>query len=234
MNVTEQDYQLLSQYVDGELSPPEVQQLTQRLNAEPALQACLVELQTLQSCLQDTYRAAATGPVPERITALFEETPARIVPLPHRRIANWGFALAASLVVAVAATQLAQQGPQPGTDTALSIALDNSPSRGSGWETLSDGRQLRPVLSFQGSSGAWCREYLLTDGKANWHGVACRNDGTWTTAVLANTEISDSTTEYRPAGAGDSDAVVAFIDLNAADIPLDAHQEAQLIARTWQ
>jgi len=234
MDVTEQDYQLLSQYVDGELSPPEASQLLQRLSAEPELQACLVELQTLQGCLQRTYSAAATGPVPGRITALLEDTPTRIVPLPHRRVANWGFALAASLVVAVAATQLAQQNPQAGADTALSIALDNSPSRGSGWETLADGRQVRPVLSFQGTSGNWCREYLLTDGDADWHGVACRDGDTWTTAVLASTHITDTSTEYRPAGAGDSDAIATFIDINAAGIPLDARQEAEQIARTWQ
>ena len=234
MDVTEQDFQLLSQYLDGELSPPEAGQLQQRLSAEPGLQTCLAELQTLQSTLQNTYHAAAADSVPQRITSLLQDSPARIVPLPHRRVANWGFAMAASLFVAVAATQLARQDQQPGMDSALSIALDNSPSRGSGWETLSDGRHVRPVLSFQGTSGAWCREYLLTDGTADWHGVACREGGTWTTAVLADTKITDSTAQYRPAGAGDSDAVSAFIDLNAADIPLDARQEAELIARTWQ
>jgi hypothetical protein len=155
------------------------------------------------------------------------------VPLPHRRLANWGFALAASLVVAVAATQLVQQGSQPSADTMLSAALDNI-SRGSGWETLADGRNVRSVLSFQSTSGAWCREYLMADGDAAWHGVACRQDEGWATAVLASTELAESSTEYRPAGATDSVDIANFIDLNAADIPLDARQEAELIARDWQ
>tara|TARA_R110001592_G_scaffold126336_1_gene337454 strand:- start:76946 stop:77650 length:705 start_codon:yes stop_codon:yes gene_type:complete len=234
MHVTEQDYELLSQYLDGELSPVETSQLEQRLTAELGLQACLTELQTLQGRLQNIYSDAAVGPVPANISALLQDSPARTVPLPQRRVAIWGLALAASLVVAVAATQLAQQNQQPDMNSALSVALDNSPSRSSGWETLSDGRRVRPILSFQGTSGAWCREYLLTDGNADWHGVACRNDGTWATAVLASTKIMAITTEYRPAGAGDSDAIAAFIDENAADIPLDARQEAELIARSWQ
>ena len=234
MHVTEQDYEILSQYLDRELSPIEASQFEQRLTAEPGLQACLTELQTLQGRLQDTYSDASVGPVPTNISALLQDSPVRIVPLPHRRVANWGFALAASLVVAVAATQLVQQNQQPGVDSALSVALNNSPSRGSGWDTLSDGRQVRPVLSFQGTSGAWCREYLLTDGKADWHGVACREGATWTTTVLASTELTAPTTEYRPAGADDSDVIAAFIDKNAADIPLDARQEAELIARSWQ
>ena len=234
MDVTEQDYELISQYLDKELSQADASRLEQRLAAEPGLQASLNELQTLQARLQDTYNAAAAGSVPEEITALLHDTPVRIVPLPHRRVANWGFALAASLVVAVAATQLVQQSHQPGADAALSIALDNSPSRGSGWETLSDGRNIRPVLSFQSTAGAWCREYLLIDGAADWRGVACRDGGTWTTTVLASTELATSSTEYRPAGAGDSDVIAAFIDQNAADIPLDARQEAELIARSWR
>jgi hypothetical protein len=234
MDVTEQDYELLSQYLDRELSAADASQLEQRLAAEPGLQACLRELQALQSRLQDTYNDAAAGPVPAEITSLLQDSPVRIVSLPHRRVANWGFALAASLVVAVAAIQLVQYSKQPGADNALSIALDNSPSRGSGWETLSDGRNIRPVLSFQSTSGAWCREYLLSDGDADWRGVACRDGDTWATAVLANVELASPTAAYRPAGADDADAIAAFIDQNAADIPLDARQEAELIARRWQ
>jgi len=64
--------------------------------------------------------------------------------------------------------------------------------------------------------------------------VACRDGDTWATTVLANVELAAPAAEYRPAGAGDSDAIAAFIDENAADIPLDARQEAELIARRWQ
>jgi hypothetical protein len=234
MNMTEQDYELLSQYLDQELSPADANQLEQRLVAETALQAKLAELQTLQYQLQDTYSNAAAGPVPSDISALLQDSPPRIVQLPHRRVANWGFALAASLVVAVAATQLAQQSQQPGIDTLLSVALDNNPSRGSGWETLADGRNVRPVLSFQDTSGAWCREYLLTDKGTDWHGVACRDGDAWTTTVVASTELGDSSAAYRPAGASDSDTIADFIGLNATDIPLDARQEAELIARGWE
>ena len=234
MDVTEQDYELLSQYLDKELSPADATRLEQRMAAEPVLQATLTALDHIQNRLQSAHSDLADGPVPQRVAALLQDTPPQIVPLPHRRVANWGFALAASLVVAVAATQLAQQPAAPGVDTLLSAALETSPSRGSGWETLADGRQIRSVLSFQSTSGNWCREYLMADGEAGVHGVACRDGENWMTTVVAKADLKDSSPQYRPAGAADAEAIANFIDQNASDIPLDARQEAELIARGWQ
>ncbi len=253
MNATEQDYELLSQYLDQELSPATVRQLEQRLATEPRLQALLGRLQVVQRELQQTYNQASIGPVPASVTALLQDPaaqatdtlsnnnlssdiPSNVVSLPRKRTPAWGFALAASLVVAASAT-LVSQWEQPsgaGVDSALSLALENTPSRGSGWETLGDGRMLRPVLSFQSSTGSWCREYLLADGKDGWHGVACRGDNGWDTMVVASARVTGSAAEYRPAGATDSTQVADFIDRNAAGIPLDATEEAQVMDRAWQ
>ena len=151
MNITEQDYELLSQYLDRELPPAMQEQLERRLAAEPQLQAVLGRLQALQSQLQASYGQLAGGPVPERTLALLQGAPAQaaqqpqaqVIQLPRKRNMNWGFALAASLVVAASATlvsQWEQPSVQPGADALLAVALENTPSRGNGWETLSDGR----------------------------------------------------------------------------------------------
>jgi len=247
MNITEQDYELLSQYLDRELPAGESEQLELRLAAEPQLQAALGRLQALQSRLQAAYGELGQGPVPARTLALLQQAPAqasqqplptaKVVQLPAKRAVNWGFALAASLVVAVSATlvsQWDQQSAQSGADTLLAAALESTPSRGTGWETLSDGRKLRPVLSFQNSTGDWCREYLVGDSDGNWHGVACRGNEGWTTEVLAATRIEDASAQYRPAGAADSMDVADYIDRNANGIPLDAREEAAIMARGWQ
>jgi hypothetical protein len=238
MNVTEQDYELLSQYLDGELSLVQGRLVEQRLENEPALNACFAGLQSLQSELDSAYRKVANAPVPERITALLQPAATPIVPLPHRRVAGWGFALAASLLVAVSATlvtQWSQNSPLPaGADALLANTLEHAPSRASGWDTLDDGRQVRPVLSYQSQTGDWCREYLVADEAGNWHAVACRGAKGWATMAIAATEPAASSEDYRPAGANDSDEVAEFINRNAADIPLDLHQEAQLIGSNWQ
>lgn len=248
MDTTQQDYELLSRYLDGELPPALARELEQRLAAEPALGAVLARMQALQGQLHQAYDGIARQPVPQRILALLQAPQANVVPIghkpplnrPRKRVMNWGFALAASLVVAVSATlvtRLDQQSAQPGAagvDNLLSLALETSPSRGDGWEALADGRQLRPVLSFQTTAGSWCREYLLRSSEGSWHGVACRGDAGWATTVLAGADAAESSADYRPAGAASADEVADFVDRNAAGIALDAGEEADLIARAWQ
>ncbi len=252
MDTTQQDYELLSRYLDGELPLALARELEQRLAAEPALGSVLARMRALQGQLHHAYEGIAQQPVPQRILALLQAPQANVVPIghkpsltaphnpPRKRVMNWGFALAASLLVAVSATlvtRLEQQPAQPGaagTDSLLSLALEASPSRGEGWEALADGRELRPVLSFQTSAGSWCREYLLRSSEGSWHGVACRGDAGWTTTVLDGTESAGSSTDYRPAGAASADEVADFIDRSAAGIALDAREEAELIARAWK
>lgn len=237
MDATEQDYELLSQYLDQELPPAAAQALARRLADEPQLKARLDGMKALQKRMQEAFGAIDAQSVPARIEALLQPAPTRIVQLPHKRLMNWGFALAASLVVAVSATLLTRQVadiPRGGADALLAAVLERSPSRGAGWEMLADGRRVMPVLSFQSKTGGWCREYLLAGDGGNWHGVACRGEAGWTNSVLTAADGVNSATEYRPAAAADSDTVARYIDQNAAGIPLGSKQEAELIARGWQ
>ena len=245
---TQQDYELLSRYLDGELPPALAKELEVRLAADPSLGSVLAGMRALQGQLHQAYDGIVRQPVPQRILALLQAPQANnVVPLAHslprnpprKRVMNWGFALAASLVVAVSATLVTRldQSAQPGAagmDSLLSLALEASPSRGEGWEALADGRTLRPVLSFQTTAGSWCREYLLRSSEGSWHGVACRGDAGWTTTVLAGAEAAESSADYRPAGAASADEISDFIDRNAAGIALDAGQEAGIIARAWK
>jgi hypothetical protein len=245
MDTTQQDYELLSRYLDQELPPALARELEQRLAAEPALQAAFARMQALQVRMHDAYADIGSQPVPRQIVALLQAQPSNVVHLPlkpplnspRKRAMNLGFALAASLVVAVSATLVTrwdQQSAEPGADTLLSMALENSPSRGDGWVELADGRNIRPVLSFQSTAGTWCREYLLRSSEASWHGVACRGDTGWTTTVLASADAADTSADYRPAGAANPDEIADFIDRNAAGIALGADEEAAIISRAWQ
>ena len=113
--------------------------------------------------------------------------------------------------------------------------LDQAPSRGDGWDNLSDGRQFRAVLSFPHITGNWCREYLTSGGTGHSRGIACRTEGKWITHVsVPDQSLNGSITEYRPAGADNPSSIADFIDSFANDIPLDAVQEAKLIAQDWK
>jgi hypothetical protein len=239
--MTDQDYELLSQYLDQELSESATHALTQRLAAEPQLRDTLKRLQQMDKQLKTTFSGPEVEAVPPQVVAMVADAQPRIIPLPHRRTASWGFALAASLVVATSAllvTQWQQTTDSPATtplaDAGLSRALEQFRSSGDDWNALPDGRQFRSVLSFRSNSGHWCREYWLATGQGNWHAVACRDNQGWVNKVQVGAELAGASTEYRPAGSGDSGQIADFMATHATDIALSSKQEAELISRQWQ
>ena len=225
----DQDYELLSQYIDGELEAGQAQVLRQRLLAEPGLRATYDRMRGVDNRLRDAFAGPATQQVPERISNLLNRGDSDT----HQRRAAWGAAIAAS-VLATAGLLLnpdwrdAQQG-----DSALAAILEVTPSGGSDWKILADGRQVRPVLSFAHTDGSWCREYLLFDDGATYRGVACRTGGDWVTGILDTQPIPGNKSQYRPAGADDADEVAAYIAEHGAGIPLSRTEEAELIEAGW-
>ena len=225
----DQDYELISQYIDGELEAGQAQALRQRLLAEPGLRATYDRMRGVDNRLRDAFADPATEQVPKRISNLLNRGDSGT----HQRRAAWGAAIAAS-VLATAGLLLnpdwrdAQSG-----DSALAAVLEVTPSGGSDWKILADGRQVRPVLSFAHTDGSWCREYLLSADGATYRGVACRTGGDWVTGILDTQSIPGNTSQYRPAGADDADRVAAYIAEHGAGIPLSRTEEAELIERRW-
>ena len=240
--MTEQDLELLSQYLDGELDAAEAQELRKRLIADPQLRAGLDRLQAVNNTVKNAFDIPDADAVPAQIVQLVESTGRNIRGVPAHRRAGWGFAVAASLVAAtglVLAPDWQQQAPQYPEgrvtgDPLLASVLEYAASRASGWDSLDDGRQVRATLSFQKTDGGWCREYLLSGVDSTWHGVACRSEGHWSIEVQSPGTVAGSANEYRPAGTTDSDEIASFINTQAADIALSPEEEAALIARNWQ
>lgn len=232
--MTEQDLELLSQFLDGELPSPQARVLRERLLAEPELRAQLERMKSVDDRLRRVF--AETGTVPPRVAALLEDSATRDTATRPRHVGRWGFAIAASVLAAavfLASPEWRQQ--QPAGDVLLAQALESVPSSSDAWTALDDDRQVRPLLSFATHSGGWCREYLLQQGSDSWHGVACREgESQWSTELLVPEAAAAAPGDYRPAGAGDTDAIADFVDQRAADIALSAAEEAGLIARGWQ
>ncbi|QIB64585.1 anti-sigma factor family protein [Kineobactrum salinum] len=241
--MSNQDFELLSAYLDGELDAAAVRALEQRLPREPLLASKLLQLRELQASLQLAFGDSADGArVPVRIRELLQPQPERILPLPHRH-KRWStglrssVAIAASLILAlglVLAPQWQQQR-HPAADTLLSAALETTPSRAAGWDQLADGRQLRGLLSFPSRDGSWCREYLLASDARTVHGVACRDGGHWEPRVTVEEAAMDNgESVYRTASANDSDPIADFIAAEASDVAAGAEKESGLIANHWQ
>ena len=240
--MNDKDYELLSQHLDGELPAADALELKQRLLREPDLRASFEEMRTVNRALQQAFSCAESTQVPPRVAQLLQpaaqSTAAKASPGRQQR-SPWGFAVAASLV-AVCGLVLSQNwlntGASPAAgDVLLSDALEQSQSRGDGWENLADGRRFRAVLSFPHKTGGWCREYLMAEESGHSRGIACRTEGRWIThiSVAGQDSGNDSADQYRPAGAANPDVIGGFMSNYAGDIPLDANQEAELIAEGW-
>jgi hypothetical protein len=227
----DQDYEQLSQYLDGELDQFASRRLEQRLAAEPELQSLLAQLQAQDNAIKTAFNG--TEQAPQHVAALLESN---VVTFPRQqdRRPTWQYAIAASLVAAVGLvlTPSWQQAPQG--DPVLASVLEQTPSMASGWKTLDDGRQVRPVLSFKDNDGSWCREYLLSSGEQGSRGVACRQGSNWNTLVFAEATLPGNAIDFRPASAGDTDIIADYMADNAATIALSADEEAKLIASDWE
>jgi hypothetical protein len=240
IDMTDQNIELLSQYIDGELPAAEAQALRKRLLTDLQLRAQLDRMQTVDNSVKAAFDMPGAAEVPARITQMVENTTTSTGGLSAQHRAGWGLAIAASLLAATGlllAPQWQQpSGELPSGDALLADTLENSPSRAQGWETLADGSHMRPLLSFPDSRGGWCREYLLSSQDNTWRGVACRNSGSgqWITEVRSPDILAGSTTEYRPAGAANPGQITAFINTHSADIAVSLKQEADLIAHAWQ
>jgi hypothetical protein len=238
IDMTEQDNELLSQYIDGELAADTAQTMRKRLLAEPELRAHFERMKDINSSVRDAFDVPGADTVPASALKALESAETRPSALPRGNRTGWGLAVAASLVAATGLLLTPDWNQQPGntptTDTQLAAALEQTASRGEGWDTLADGRQIRSLLSFPNTRGGWCREYLMSGEDGNWRGVACRNEGQWTTEVLNAEIIPGAANEYRPAGTSNTDDINAFIATHSSGIALSLQAEADLIARKWQ
>ena len=229
------DDHLLSMYVDNELDAGRTIALVSRLRGEPALRARLEVLEANDQQVRKLF-VESVNQVPEHLAPMVVAENVSVLGA-TRRWQRWAsvavaasFATAMALVVDVNQTNVFNPMAM---DPQLARALEQSPSRATGWDILDDDRQFRSVLTFPAADGRWCREFLLSQSESHWRGVACRDSGQWVNQVVGSEVFLKQETQYRPAGAGDSGQVARFIDETATDVALGPQQEATLIASGW-
>ncbi len=230
------DEQTLSQFIDGELTGEQTGEIRRRLLSEPALRSRYEQMKAANERVKSALNVPGADTVPAHVSQMLVAADTdNSRQLSAIRRAGWGLAVAASILAASGVLMNPPWDSQSDNyDAELAGVLEISPSRATGWEALTDGKRLRPVLSFRSNGGQWCREYLLETSDTAWRGVACRDGSAWRTRVISQVSQVESDNEYRPAGAGDSDSVATFIDRHAADLPLSAREEADIIDTEWR
>ena len=229
--------ELLSRFLDGDLSAGEQVDLEEQLANDAGLRAHLESFKHQDDLIRASFRAKSTTVSPILVARLQKADTQTAPSRWQSRTASIG--LAASVVLAVTLGLLGLQA-EPGSkngfemDASLAQALSQTPSRAEGWDALNDDRNFRAVLTFPAASGNWCREFMVARSEDHWRGVACRHDGSWVTQVMAREVFLEESNGYRTASAADVDQVSRFIDAEAIDVALSAGQEAAIIDANWR
>ena len=228
------DDHLLSMYIDNELDAERTISLVTRLRSDASLRARLTAMEANDAALRTLFVAKTS--IPDHLGPLVKADNVTIMPSVGSWTRRTGIAVAAGFAVVVALMGSLNEVDvfNPMTmDPQLASALEHSPSQALGWERLENGRDFRSVLTFPAADGRWCREFLLAQDESHWRGVACRDNGNWENQVVGSEVFLEQETQYRPAGAEDSEQVARFIDETAADVALGPQQEAALISSGW-
>lgn len=228
--------ELLSRFVDGELSPQEAERVALQLGQHPEWDAYVQQQEALRGALQSRFRDL-DHTVPERLVKAALETPVsrrwRIQrALRSKDTMQWlgvtGAAMAAGMVVGFMM--------QPQRDIALN-ASGQLLARGSLGHILDDrlaannpvGAATRVGISFRSRSGQDCRTFS-SDGIA---GLACHAKGEWVIATIVRHEAEASRAPYRMAGSEMPEAVRQAVTASMAGEPFDATAEARARTNGW-
>ena len=230
------DEDRIGAFVDDEMSPQEAEAFAREMAADPVLARQVDIQERLRSRLRGSHAAVLERPASDAVMRLLE--PPRPVVVPLRRPwlraaipAGVGFALAASIAIAVGLSQGAGAGDvavsRAGTLVArggLAQALDQRLGTDS-----AAGARFQLVESFKAPDGRYCRIFRTPAQSA---GLACKDASGWTIASLASPAKREAG-DYRQAASSLPRAVVAAMgDLGLSE-PLSAQEEAGARAAGW-
>lgn len=211
---TESDLEVLSAFLDEELSQAEMQKVRERLVSDPEFRAAYDALKTSDEALLGFAAQIDTTPLPADTSRLIaaDEPPAQR--------AYGFFASAAAVVLLLGGYFVMQEQP-------AGYAWLDSLESGKVVDTPEGAAQV--IASFRHADGRYCRE-AETAGR---RGIFCRTAGNWQLMVETQTNHAPSGT-YAPAGNNGVNNVDAYVSENMAGMVLTAEQERSAIDSHWQ
>lgn len=245
--------EILSAFLDGELPEAQMQQVREQLAEDPALADRLAELSATDETLVRHYSAIDERPLPEGLQQLLadsetrsesepepEAQSAQVIELPLWRRARQalsqhaGLAASVALALGFGLAQITGTFAPNTTDSWQPVAhsLDTLPSGAS--QSLPDGRQITPRISFVNQQGQYCRQYRLTDSEQSSENIACRTErgsAAWEQMASIRQPAPESGSYQTASGGSVLDSV---LDQMMADGVIEPSREQQLIQRDWQ
>jgi hypothetical protein len=245
--------ELLSAWLDNELSQTERARVDAALAAQPALAARLQQLRLANELTRRHAGAIDQVPLRPALQALLAAAPearpatsaaanagAVILPLRTRLMRQWqqlspaqgSLALAASLLLATVLTfGVLQRNSDSAQDGfAMHAALLEQVASG---DTLQIGAtSLSPRFSFRATDGNWCRVYRVDEANQSLDNIACREGDAWTLQVSVPAAPQDAGV-YVPASSA-AGSLDEELDRLMQGAPLALDTEARLLREGWQ
>lgn len=259
--MTYQD-ETLSAFIDGELPETEADTLRIDMAKDPVLKERVAQMRRANEAVKLAYSGIENEPLPQSVLDLFNKEEADNVvsltgkqPRVHAGIlqrfssAQWPMAMAASLALVVGFGLGQFGGGAPGVSGgAMQVAgviaadnpvfdiLENGASAELHMANAETGLQVEPVLSLQREDGVFCREYFISDAKARFHNVACKEDGEWAVKFAVNIPTAENSVDgsYIAASAESNALAADFIDRIILGDALDAEGEKNAMGGGWK
>ena len=227
----------LSAFLDAELPTEEMEFIRQQLIVDESLANRLTELAMVDEQIANHYARIDARPMPSAITESLTYKPATIIPFPLWKRFQRGLqqhAAIAACTALVLGFGLAQLLPGKNYSTAsdwsaIALALDNTAS---GTEnSLSNGKRIKPRLTFINQEGNYCRQFAVMDTNAHAENIACRINGDWQlTMTVYSSEVQQSGAYQTATGGSLLDSALNTMMSGEA---FDAQAESQVIKRRW-
>lgn len=170
--LSEQDSELISASLDGQLSPEQSQAFKQRLLKEPELNRHYQTLKANDQKLKQAFAAMDDKPLPETLNQLLQ-------PEKSRQSSNVRYLAVAASLLAVSALSYFGLQNEAGTELnpTLTAALDSTPSMTVA--QLDEQTQFIVSQSFRHKKGWFCRVYMTQDSSITSNAVACKKNQKW-------------------------------------------------------
>jgi len=214
------DQEIISAFLDGELTDLERASFEKRLLQDNALAAKFADFSENDNHLKQQFSAIDDTPVPDSIMNLLKEssqqTPpsnANVVELKSWRRTSW-LSVAASLLIVAFALPLLLTMVNENKQTLADVLNSEISGQTVNLDTTTD---VELVMSFNDSSGHFCREYMVSRTSSREQSVACKIDGEWQTQISDSINLEGSNT-YQPASGGHSTKVESWLDSNMASV----------------
>lgn len=248
------DDELLSAFIDGELSTDDAAALAERLAREPGLAQRLEAMRSGDEAVRALYAQLDQAPLPDGVMRLLdtaggEVEESRVVPFPlraMRRLANQPFAIAAGVAVVAGFLAVLQLQNRMPTSPVEALVAGQLEAGSEVYEFLEHGVSGRPevigestsmqvILSFESGSGDYCRQlYVAAPGQAV-HGVACKGIDGWQLEAVAAAAPDAPDGAFQTAVSDIPEAVSSAVDgLIGAREPLSEDEENTLISEGWK